>query len=243
MSQKYCYGPGTIHATEKKRIPILLYHYVEYVKDRNDKLRQSMNIVPDIFESQVKNLVEHNYKTVFVRQIPEILKEPLPLCEKSVALSFDDGYEDFYTHVFPILKKYNARATVYIVHNFIGKPNFMNEDQIAELIESGLVEIGSHTFDHVDLSLLSEEQSRYQIVESKKALEKRFHVPIRTFAYPYGKYKGSDINLVKEASYAGAVTVAQGTLHTEAEKYVLTRERPENFIGFDLGVSLEQSAQ
>ncbi len=239
-SKEKCIGPATVQASEKLRIPILLYHYVEHVKDHNDFMRQRLNIHPEIFETQLKTLVESQYQTVFMKDIPEML-ETSRICGKSVALTFDDGYEDFYINVFPILKKYKAKATVYIIYNFIGKPNFLNEWQIEELIKSGLVEVGSHTLDHLDLSVTNRVEARNQIIRSKELLEKKFNISVKSFAYPYGKYVPIDIDFVKEASYSSAVTVAEGTMHSKGSEFILTRERPGKYIGYDIGKGLEMS--
>jgi peptidoglycan/xylan/chitin deacetylase (PgdA/CDA1 family) len=242
-SQKKCDGPAVVHAEEKLQVPILLYHYVENVKDKNDTIRQGLNMRPAVFETQLQSLVEHDYKTVFVKNIRDMMKDPMPVCEKFVALTFDDGYEDFYTDVFPLLKKYNAKATAYIIVNFIGRPGFMNEAQIREVIDSGLVEIGSHTMDHYDLTSVSDDVGKYQILESKKELEKRFGISVQSFAYPYGKYVSADLGFVKEASYTTAVTVTEGSIHSLGEEYVLKRVRPHAFVGKDLGYELPLAAK
>jgi len=65
--------------------------------------------------------------------------------KNSVILTFDDGYEDFYTVVFPLLKKYNVKAVVYIISSRINKKGYLKDWQIKELDASGLVEIGNHT--------------------------------------------------------------------------------------------------
>lgn len=233
-SFKDCYAIGGNKVQENARIPILLYHYVEFVKDKKDKTRILMSIHPDYFEEQLKTLLLTNYTTVFVKEIPNILNGAPFGCMPAVALSFDDGYVDFYTNVFPILKKYQAKATIYIITNKIGKKDYLNEKQIRELIASGLVEIGSHTKDHVDLNETSVEQSRQQIKESKKILEDEFGIPIQTFSYPYGHYKQRDIDLVKEASYSAAVTVSEGLIHSKGDIYTLKRVRPEKLLNKDI---------
>ncbi len=86
------------------RIPILVYHYVEYVKDRGDKIRISLNIQPNIFESQIKTLKQAGYTFMMPKQIPDLFSGKISVPAKPIILSFDDGYKDFYTDVFPILK-------------------------------------------------------------------------------------------------------------------------------------------
>lgn len=92
-------------------------------------------------EDDLKYLKENGYRTILPREMWFASEE-----DKNIVLTFDDGYEDFYYNVFPLLKKYNARAAIYIIGAKIGKKGFLNESQIKEMDESGLVEIGNHTY-------------------------------------------------------------------------------------------------
>ncbi len=215
----------------KIRFPIIMYHYIEYVKDPNDTIRRSLTINPALFEYQLKNFKEANYQMYFVREIPDILSGQIKTSTRSAALTFDDGYEDFYTNAFPLLKKYQTKATLYIVANFVGRRGFLNEMEIKELLTSGLVEIGSHTFDHAYLKRANPAYARRQIVDSKKKLEDEFGVQIKTFAYPYGAFDNSALDLVKQASYSAAVAVISGTIQSEGNIFFLSRLRPGFLAG------------
>ena len=83
-----------------------MYHYVEYVKDPLDTIRKSLSITPFVFDKELEEIKNNNYQTLFVKEIPKIFKGDLHYNSKSIALTFDDGYEDFYTDAFPLLKKY-----------------------------------------------------------------------------------------------------------------------------------------
>jgi peptidoglycan/xylan/chitin deacetylase (PgdA/CDA1 family) len=213
----------------KIKLPIIMYHYVEYVADKRDKKRQLMNVNPDVFEAQVKDLQTHGYETVFMRDVPKLISTKGRQCGLYLALTFDDGYVDFYQYVYPILRKYNIKATVYIIVDYIGRPDFLTEAQIHEMVNSGLVEIGSHTLDHVYLKKTSYNVARSQIIDSKKRLERMFNTPIETFAYPFGAFDDQAVRLVKEASYSAAVTVQPGSYSSIGTLYILPRIRPEKF--------------
>jgi len=137
----------------------------------------------------------------------------------------DDGYEDFYTDAFPLLKKYNIKSTIYVVNNFIGKKNYMTESQIREILESNLVELGSHSIKHQKLTLMPIAAARKEITDSKEKLEKRFNVKIETFAYPYGTSSPELIDMVKEASYSAAVSVVKGIDQSNGNLFFLSRVR------------------
>lgn len=211
------------------KLPVIMYHYVEYVKDINDVIRKKLDISPDLFEGHLRSLHNADYRTYFVKDIPDILGGKIEYSAKTVFLTFDDGYEDFYSVVFPLLKKYQMKATIYIIYDFIGRKGFLTEKEIQELIKSGLVEIGSHTLDHVYLKQAPESVMRKQIIESKKKLEERFGIEIKTFAYPYGAFTKEAIDMAKEAGYTAAVSVISGMLQSNDNLFYLSRVRPGIF--------------
>lgn len=207
------------------KLPIVMFHYVEYVQNKDDTLRMKMASNPLILDFQMKALKDNKYQTYFVKDIPEILSKGQPLNDKSIILTFDDGYEDFYQNVFPLLKKYQLKATIFIIVNYIGRNDFMTQPQIQELINSGLIELGAHTLNHPSLSRIPPTKARTEIFNSKKRLEALFHVPVKTFAYPGGAYNNTVLDLVKEATYEAAVTTNPGTTLYYDHIYELPRIR------------------
>lgn len=225
----------------KIKIPIIMYHYVEYVKDDSDLIRKRLDVTPFLFEEHLKTLKKAHYETYFVKDVPDILEDTVHYSTQSAILSFDDGYEDFYTDVFPLLKKYHIRATLYIIYDYIGRKGFLNEKQIRELIESDLVEIGSHTLDHVYLKVAPDLYAEKQIVESKKKLEERFGIKIKTFAYPYGAFNNKNIETVKSAGYTAAVSVISGVIQSEENLFYMSRIRPGLFVPQSMIRFIEQT--
>lgn len=207
-------------------IPILMYHYVEHVKDPGDKIRISLNTLPEILDQQLNTLVKANYTFLTASDLADILdgiKQPPP---RPVVLTFDDGYRDFYTDAFPILKKYNVKAVNYVVSGFIDKPNNLTSDQLQEIAKSGLVEIGSHTINHLALAEVSESKAMEEIYTSKIALEQRLGVPVTVFAYPYGSFNLTDIQLVRKAGYRMAVSTIPGSQIGNEVRFFAYRLRP-----------------
>jgi len=222
------------------KIPIIMYHYVEYVRDLNDFIRKRLDISPDLFEKELKALKENDFQTYFVKDIPDILGGEIQYdASKSAVLTFDDGYEDFYSVVYPLLKKYQLKGTVYIIYDYIGRRGFLNENQIKELVDSDLVEVGSHTLDHLYLKTLAKSVAKKQIEDSKTQLEKRFHINIKTFAYPYGAFNEQDEVMVKEAPYSAAVSVISGTMQSQGNLFHLYRIRPGIFTAGSIVKVLE----
>lgn len=216
------------------RMPILMYHYVEYVKDDKDTIRKSLNIIPYIFEEQVKTLKNAGYFFITLADLANALDDKNNLNPKSVILTFDDGYRDFYTDVFPILKKYQVKAVVYIVPNFLNKPNNMDTWMVSEIAKSGLVEIGAHTMDHTYLAGLPLQRVKYEIEQSKKYLEKNFGIRVVSFAYPYGAFDNQAIDVVKKAGIRTAVTPINGIFAQDINRFFLYRIRPGVKTGEEL---------
>src|SRR5262249_46761409 len=105
------------------RIPILMYHYVEYVPS-NPGI-QNLNIPPYILTSQIETLKSAGYTFLTPNELTGALDGKRTLPTKVVILSFDDGYMDFYTTVFPILQKENVKAVAYIITGMLDRPNYM----------------------------------------------------------------------------------------------------------------------
>lgn len=218
-------------STAEIKLPILLYHYVEHVQDKNDILRQKMNISPENLAAQIAALQGGGYGFFQVKDIPGFLAQPETLPAASVILTFDDGYEDFYTGAFPILKRYQAKATLYVVNDFIGRADYLTENQLLEISSSGLVEIGAHTLNHMDLKGKPLAEVKRQVEESKKGLEGRFNAPIETFAYPYGGFDDQAVAAVKSAGFLAAVSTLGDWRLSNGKLFVLPRLRAGQFSG------------
>lgn len=221
------------------KFPIVTYHYVEYVADPADFIRKSLDVNPALFERQLKQLSQADYHSYFVRDIPDIFDGKISYDPKSIILTFDDGYEDFYTGAFPLLKKYQMKATIYIIVDKIGKTGYLTKAQIKELLASNLVEVGSHTLDHVYLKQAAAKTASKQILESKKQLEELFGIKIFSFAYPYGAFNQATVDLVKEAGYSAAVSVISGTMQSPDNQFFLSRIRAGKLMGVDAVKALE----
>lgn len=206
------------------RVPVLMYHYVEYV--HNDPGRQSLNIPPNVLISQIDTLKAAGYKFITPNDLTPELAGKIKLPAKIAMLSFDDGYSDFYTDVFPILMKENVKAVAYIVPNFLNRPNYLFTFQLKEIAKSPLIEIGAHTMDHYALAGMHTKTATYEIAQSRKVLQETLSLPINSFAYPYGSFDQQTIKLVRDAGFTNAVSVVPGIVQTLENNYYIYRLRP-----------------
>ena len=216
-------------AVFSERLPILMYHYIEAPTATTTLPGLYLN--PSLFASQLQVISQNHYHTVFMSAVAESLRSGQALAKGSVALSFDDGYEDFYTNAFSLLKKYQAKATIYIIINRLGQPGYLTKEQIKEMADSGLVEIGSHTFNHPDLRKLKDKDAYFEINASRRILRELSGQPVLTFAYPFGDYKPSFFPIASSTGYLAAVSVNPGSLQKADNLWLLPRLRPDNLSG------------
>ena len=145
-------------------------------------------------------------------------KEEFNLPPKSIMITFDDGYEDFYMSACPILTKYGMTATVFVLAGFIGKLNtwdvrlrlkqsrHLTSKQIQTLFGSGFG-IASHGMQHRFLTRCNEANTRVELWESKAILESLLHHPVHSFSYPYGCVNTKVAEQVESAGYRAAFSL------------------------------------
>lgn len=224
-------------------VPILMYHYVEYITDENDTIRRSLNINPDIFENQVKTLKDAGYTFLTVSELSEILNRQQPVPEKPVVLTFDDGHWDFRTVVMPILEKHGAKGTVFVITGRIGGSDFLSRKQLIEATKSAFVEVGSHSVNHNPINGVQYAYAEKEVIESKKYLEREFNYTVSSFAYPNGTYDTQAADIVRKAGYVAAVSTKQGAMQSAENIYHLSRVRPGKRTGCTLLEYLRREKQ
>lgn len=152
------------------------------------------------------------------------------LPQKPVLLTFDDGYKDNFTHAYPILKRYNFRATIFLVTRYMGKKNgwskgneeMLSWKEIEEMKKEGF-SFGSHAHTHPNLLELPRDKVLSEIRDSKRILEERLGEAIIFFAYPYGKFNSKIKEMVKGAGYLGAFSTLPGKNGRNEDPFLLRR--------------------
>lgn len=221
------------------KVPILLYHYVEDNTDERDFLRTSMATRPYFFEIQMKYLSLSGYTAISPSDLKSAFDGDTNLPEKPIVITFDDGFRDYYYNAFPVLKKYNLHAIVYMIANHIGRSGNLTVEMLAEMIDSGVFELGSHTLNHLWLSQVAQGEARREIFESKKVLSDIFNYPVKHFAYPGGFEAPWVSDLVKEAGYETAMTTKAGINQTPDKIFTLKRVRVGNLNEAEFAALLE----
>ncbi len=205
-------------------VPVLYYHYIGNNPNPADTLRDSLSITPDRFEAEMAYLSQNGYNTITPDSLYADLKAGTSPGH-AVLLTFDDGYIDFYINAFPILRRYNIHATVFIPTGLVGGSYYLTWDQIKEMDSSGLITFEAHSVNHVNLAGMSGDRLKFQVYESKKVLESQLGHPVNFFAYPYGTSNAETWQVVKEAGFLGAWGTWYGRVESEGRVYNMPRER------------------
>jgi peptidoglycan/xylan/chitin deacetylase (PgdA/CDA1 family) len=172
-------------ATTAIDMPILVYHHVvpELPADPD---QASISVTVDAFNEQLAELKDEGYDSVTAAELTNHLYYGLPLPEKPVMLTFDDGYDDALIHATHALDAYGMIGTFGIVSGFIGSPGYLTWDQVREMRDAGM-EIISHSATHPGLGGVGPEQLADEIAGSKQAIETEAGVPVQALIYPYGE--------------------------------------------------------
>lgn len=186
-----------------QKIPILMYHHIRDFNDPNDQIGTNLSVSPGSLAKQLDLIAQRGYTTTTFEQL-SLGKN----VSKPVILTFDDGYENFYTNAYPELQKRGMTAVIFIITGF-HSADYLSNVQIKELSAAGF-EIGSHTISHPDLSISTDSKMKNEVGESKISLEQITGKKAISFCYPSGKYNQNVLDAVKASGYLYATTTKSG---------------------------------
>jgi peptidoglycan/xylan/chitin deacetylase (PgdA/CDA1 family) len=192
----------------RKPVSILMYHSVS----RSDHF---FTVSPENFVEQMKYLHDHKYAVISFKDVLFLVTHKKPVPKKTVVLTFDDGYADNYTEVFPIIKKYNFPITIFLTTGFVGtsrvlrtgeRMQILSLTQIREMHESGLVTFEPHGHTHQKLVHLDVPTMTQEILDSKKYINETLGWPTSVYAYTAGRYDDKVLSVISPIfSYAVSV--------------------------------------
>lgn len=176
-------GEDTLPSQGEYLPAVFMYHLI---LEEPYSVYESLFVRPSELEAHIGVLDSLGYDYAFAE---EYGKKDRP----TAILTFDDGYEDNYTEMFPILKRTGAKATVFLVKSLVGTAGYLTEDQIREMSRSGLVSFQSHTANHVELAALSAEQIKKELTLSVEYIESLTGKKVTALAYPAGRYSDAAV--------------------------------------------------
>ncbi|MCQ2420518.1 MAG: polysaccharide deacetylase family protein [Clostridia bacterium] len=174
---------------EGVKVPILMYHAVS-----DDCWGYSdLFVSPAKLEEQLAWMTENGYDAIWMEDLCH-----LEDYDKPVVLTFDDGYDDNYTELFPLLQKYNVKATIFVIAGSLGQPHKMTAEQVTELSQSGLISIQSHSMTHPYLNSLTQEQLEWELGESQRIIASLTGKIPNVLCYPSGGFNQLTIDVAKQ---------------------------------------------
>ncbi|MFI3185268.1 MAG: poly-beta-1,6-N-acetyl-D-glucosamine N-deacetylase PgaB [Methylococcaceae bacterium] len=224
---------------------VLNYHDILSAEDAQRSL-DKMDVGVEHLEQHLVWLKKNGYKIVSVQNVLDAAAGKQVLPDKAALLTFDDGYQSFYTRVFPLLKKYHYPATVALVGTWMdgnvtatepGKP-LLNWDQVREMVQSGLVEVASHSYDlhkginanpqansqaavvtrlYDDPMLVYETDIEYReriqaaLLKSAEFIFQHAGVRPRVMVWPYGQYNQIAVQASREAGMPMTMELGDGS--------------------------------
>lgn len=221
-----------IPGRRQRGIPILMYHGVREGSS-DPRPYFETNVSPQIFANQMRQLREAGFRTIGLDRIRESLESAVG--ERLVAITFDDGYRDFYDTAFPILAEFQFTATVFLMTGYMGDPpaRFKGREcvtwsQVRELQSFG-VSFGSHTVTHPCLNRLDTKQVEREVASSKKNIEDQTGSAVRSFSYPYAfpetehSFTQRLRDILQKSGYENGVTTILGTADSHSDRFFLPR--------------------
>ncbi len=222
----------------KRTLPVIAYHHV--APDRE--------ITPGIFEAHLRHFSEKGYKFLSGHDLLDFLGgKARP--GKAVMITFDDGYADNWVYAFPLIRKYRAKALIFLPTSYIqnsenvrptseegggisdtiknerGAEGFLTWGEARKMSESGFIEFGSHTVSHKDFKKENEYRTGigYELSESKKVIEDALGKECYQMAWPWGYYKKEWLKSLENCGYKLAYLYSPGPNSEGSDPFLVYR--------------------
>src|SRR6266404_667108 len=183
------------------RVPILMYHSISSNLFGLSHPFYQIHTLPKVFSEQMRWLRNQGYRSLDLSSALAALTSGADL-SKTVVLTFDDGYRDFYSEAMDVLKQCGFTATVFLATDRIRQnsariegADYLTWSEVRELHREG-IRFGSHTVTHADLRSLEPEELEFELGQSKEVIEQNLGVATDSFSYPFS-FPEEDKNLAR----------------------------------------------
>jgi peptidoglycan/xylan/chitin deacetylase (PgdA/CDA1 family) len=200
-------------------VPVLMYH-----SDTDYSQEPLNNVRPENFVRQMDFLKKFGYKVIPIEDLAEGIRSGKKFPFGTVAIRFDDGYQDNYTSAYPVLKERGFPATIFIVVDKMGTPGRLTWPQIQEMAANRIT-VASHTLSHTYLPDDNHEKLVEEILGSKRAIEQRIGRNVDFLSYPVGGFSPEAKEVARQAGYRAAFTTNRGKDRLNKDLFELKRIR------------------
>jgi peptidoglycan/xylan/chitin deacetylase (PgdA/CDA1 family) len=216
-------------------IPILMYHSVSGIEEQSRHPYYRTDTDPSIFAEQMTFLHDLGYRVISLGDAAARIEARRRIEDHAVVITFDDGYQDFYTRAFPILNRFGYSATMFLPTSHIGEANqsfagstCLSWNQVRELNRFG-IEFGSHTVTHPQLRTLQPDDIQKEVHNSKQTIEDKLGSPVKSFSYPYAfpetdrTFRNALRQMLSEAGYQAGVSTIIGKAGFASDRLFMER--------------------
>lgn len=186
-----------------KSLTVLTYHAM------GDDKTNTLYVSKEKFKEQMDYLKNNGYFTLNYKEFEDYIVNNKPIPEKSIFITFDDGYDNNYSVAYPILKENSQNVTLAMITNYLDKPGYMSKEQVSELSKNGW-DIVSHTTEHQSLDQFGYDDQLKFMKESKKILEDLLGTKVTGIIYPYGKSNKYTKKALTDSGYTLGFDLAGG---------------------------------
>jgi len=206
-------------------VPILTYHSIGYGKGNHF-------VTPENFAKQMEYIKKKGYEVITLDELVRGIRDKKHFKRNKVVITFDDGYKDNFKYAYPVLKNFNFPATIFIIHDLVGKSvkesEFLNWEEIITMSANN-ISFGSHTKTHFYLGVVKDEKAAFdEISSSKIAIEQKINLPVDYFCYPGGGFNEQVKEMVSKSGYKGACATNRGFADFNKDVYELKRIKITN---------------
>ncbi len=219
---------------ERSRVPILMYHSISDNLFGMSHPYFHINTLPEVFSAQMRWLRNSGFRTIGLPEVLTGLQTGADL-SKTVAITFDDGYRDFYTDALPVLKQCGFTATLFLATDRIRNTpariegaDYLTWSDVRELHAEGIY-FGSHTVTHPDLRSLGPDQLEYELGRSKEIIEDSLGIAIESFSHTFGfpeedqDYARYLADVLCNLGYDHGVSTILGRASRKSDRFFLPR--------------------
>lgn len=252
--------PALASARDHGQLTVLSYHEIA---DKADALTPAYAVTPTNFLRQMDWLRNHGYRFVSVDDLLASRAGKRPLPDKAVLVTFDDAYQSVYVHAWPVLQMFRIPAVVSVVGSWLDQKEFVDVDgkqtprakmisweALREMTRSGLVEVGSHSWDlhrgilanpqgnlepatnsrrWIPAEKRHEDEVAYRarieadLARSVAEIKKRTGRAPRVITWPYGRYNATAVSIAERLGFQVGLTLLDGANRPDTPLLALRR--------------------
>lgn len=200
------------------RLPVLMYHHIQSREAATANKQTNLTVYTDVFASQMQYLKSKGYNAVSMTDLINFFDSGTSFPAKSIMITFDDGYSDFYSDAYPILSGLGFHATVFVPTGLVQNPGYLSWGQISGM--NSIVLFANHTWSHKNVVSKNTPMEKEIGTADTQLTEHGLNSP-KVFAYPYGPASIPAENYLNSLGYKAAFTTQIGNILCKKQRLAL----------------------